>query len=372
MVYDRRPAMRAAKRDYYETLGVSRSATDTELKAAYRKLAVRYHPDHNPNDSAAEDSFKEITEAYAVLSDTDKRQRYDTLGPAAFNGSGFGPGDFGSSIGDILEGFFDEVFGRRGQDRMPKDLRYNLELTFEEAALGTEKRVEYDRQELCERCAGHRADPSVSSPECTACRGRGEVRYQRGFFVASRPCSTCEGTGVRAEARCQRCLGIGTSGRKQSLSVKIPAGVEDGAVRSVRGAGEQTANGNGDLHVHIRVLPHPLFTRDGADIVCEVPVSFPQVALGAQIEVPTLEGKVTMKLPAGTQSGKQFRLRGKGLPIFGGYGKGDELVSVVVEVPLDVTPRQRALLEALSEAMETEGHQPKREGFLDKLKNLFE
>jgi molecular chaperone DnaJ len=364
--------MRAAKRDYYETLEVVRTATDTELKVAYRRLAVKYHPDHNPNNAAAEDSFKQITEAYAVLSDPQKRQRYDSFGHSAFNdGQGFAPSDLGS-ISDMIEGFFDEVFGRRpGSDRMPKDLRYNLDLSFEEAALGVDKRIDYDRQELCERCAGRRAEPAVVGPECPACRGRGEVRYQRGFFVASRPCSTCEGTGVRAEARCTLCKGIGTSARKQALTVKIPAGVEDGAVRTVRGAGEQTPNGNGDLHVHLHVQAHALFTREGADIVCEVPVSFPQAALGAQIDVPTLEGKVTMKLPAGSPSGKVFRLRGKGLPLFGGYGKGDQLVRVTVEVPESLTPRQRELLEQL--ATEIDGHagHPARQSFIEKLKNFF-
>ena len=365
--------MRADKRDYYEVLGVTRTAGDGELKVAYRKLAVRFHPDHNPGNAEAEESFKEVTEAYAVLSDADKRRRYDTLGHAAFrNGDGFGSADI-SGIGDILEGFFDEVFGRKpGGDRMPKDLRYNLEVSFEEAALGVEKRIEYTRQELCERCEGMRADPIATSPECPACRGRGEVRYQRGFFVATRPCSTCEGSGVRAEARCTRCKGIGTQARAQKLTVKVPAGVEDGAVRTVRGAGEQSANGTGDLHVHIEVKAHPLFTRDGADVLCEVPISFPQAALGSQIDVPTLEGKVTMRLPPGTQSGKVFRLRGKGLPIFGGYGKGDQLVTVSVEIPSRLSDRQRELLTQLAEAMDEEAELPKRQGFLDKLKNLFE
>jgi molecular chaperone DnaJ len=365
--------MRADKRDYYELLGVPRTATEVELKAAYRRLAIKYHPDHNPDDRSAEDAFKEVTEAYAVLSDVEKRRRYDVLGHAAFrNGEGFGGADIGS-IGDILEGFFDEVFGRKGGDaRMPKDLRYNLEISFEEAALGVEKRIEYDRQELCDRCNGERSDPTATTPECPACRGRGEVRYQRGFFVASRPCSTCEGIGVRGDARCQRCLGSGTLPKRQSLVVKVPAGVEDGAVRSVRGAGEAALHGAGELHVHIKVRPHPLFTREGADVHCEVPVSFPQAALGAQIEVPTLEGKVTMRLPPGTQSGKVFRLRGKGLPIFGGYGKGDQLVSLVVEVPQELTEHQRALLEELAEAMDAEPQLPKRQGFLEKLKNLFD
>jgi molecular chaperone DnaJ len=365
--------MRAAKRDYYEVLGVERTASGTDLKTAYRKLAIKYHPDHNPDDTKAEDSFKEVAEAYAILSDPEKRRRYDHLGHAAFGGAdGFGAPDI-SSIGDMLEGLFDEVFGRRGgSDRMPKDLRYDLEITFEEAALGVEKRIEYERQELCDLCGGKRADVTVTAPECAACRGRGEVRYQRGFFVSSRPCSTCEGTGVRSDARCPRCQGHGTLARMQTLTVKIPAGVEDGAVRTLRDAGEQTPNGSGDLHVHMLVRTHPLFTRDGADIHCPVPISFPQAALGAQIEVPTLEGKVTMKVPAGTQSGKQFRLRGRGLPIFGGYGKGDLLVTVTVEVPQQLSDRQRALLEALAEAMESEPLLPQQKGFLDKLKHLFE
>jgi molecular chaperone DnaJ len=365
--------MRAGKRDYYELLGVERSASDVDLKAAYRKLAVKYHPDHNPDDATAEESFKEVTEAYAVLSHAEKRRHYDQLGHAAFAaGNGVGGVDVGS-IGDMLEGFFDEVFGRKsGTDRMPKDLRYNIELSFEEAALGVEKAIEYARQELCTQCQGRRSDPTVSAPECPACRGRGEVRFQRGFFMASRPCSTCEGSGVRQEARCGRCRGLGTVSQQQQLSVKIPAGVEDGAVRSVRGAGEQTPNGSGDLHVHIRVLPHPLFTRDGADIRCEVPISFPQAALGAQIDVPTLESKVTMKLPAGTQSGRQFRLRGRGLPVFGGYGKGDLLVTVSVEVPQRLSERQRSLLQELALAMDSETPLPQQQGFLDKLKHLFE
>jgi molecular chaperone DnaJ len=365
--------MRAAKRDYYELLEVPRTATDADLKVAYRRLAMKYHPDHNPNDAGAEEAFKEVSEAYAVLSDGAKRRRYDQLGHAGFGGAdGFGPGDVGS-IGDILEGFFDEVFGRRaGSDRMPKDLRYNLELSFEEAALGVEKPIEYERQELCGRCEGRRSDPAVAAPECPACRGRGDVRFQRGFFVASRPCSSCEGTGVRAEARCSQCRGLGTLAKPQRLNVKVPAGVEDGAVRSVRGAGEQTPNGSGDLHVNIRVRPHPLFTREGADIHCEVPISFPQAALGAQIDVPTLEGRATMKLPPGTPSGKQFRLRGKGLPVFGGYGKGDLLVTVTVEVPQQLSSRQRELLEQLAEAMEGAAQLPQQQGFLDKLKHLFE
>jgi molecular chaperone DnaJ len=362
----------SVKRDYYVVLGVERTVTDGELKAAYRKLAVKYHPDTNQGNDGAEEQFKELTEAYAVLSDENKRRRYDQLGHAAFGGSEPMSGADLSGIADMLEGFFEDVFGKKSSSRLPKDLRYNLELRFEEAASGGEKAIEYERHEVCERCRGSKAEPNTVAPECTACRGRGEVRYQRGFFVASRPCSTCEGTGVRADARCKACGAKGSRAKSQTLTIKIPAGVEDGAVRTVRGAGEQTQTGNGDLHVHIKVLPHPFFTRDGADIHCEVPVQFPQAALGCQIDVPTLDGKVTMRVPPGTQSGKSFRLRGKGLPAFGGYGKGDQFVTLVIEVPQQVTEKQRALLEALAAEMNTAIQLPRTHGFLDKLRQLFE
>lgn len=361
--------MPEGKRDYYEALGVDRTVDDVTLKAAYRKLAVKYHPDHNQDNPQAEEQFKEITEAYAVLSDGEKRRRYDAMGHAAFGGpDGAGP-DLGG-IGDILEGLFDGVFG--GRDRLPKDLRYNLELSFEEAALGCEKRIEYERVEVCGACQGSRAQPGVERPECTACRGRGEVRFQRGFFTTSRACSQCGGSGVRPAAHCQSCQGRGSELRKRALNVKLPPGVEDGAVRSVAGAGEQTPSGAGALHVHVSIKQHPLFTRDGADILCEVPVSFPQAALGAQVAVPTLEGRVNMRLPPGTQSGKVFRLRGKGLPVFGGYGKGDQFVTVVVEVPQKLNDKQRALLEQLADELDSDTHLPAKHTFLDKLKNLFD
>jgi molecular chaperone DnaJ len=362
----------ATSRDYYELLRVSRDASGDDLKRAYRKLAVKYHPDRNPDDHAAEETFKALTEAYAVLSDPDKRRRYDVLGPEAFasqGGAGFGADV--ASFGDILEGLIDDVFGKRDEDLAPKDLRYNLKLSFREAALGVERRIEYTRRELCERCQGARSQPGASAPECPACRGRGRVRYQRSFLSATRACSACAGTGVRLEAHCRACHGKGTCERVRELSVKLPAGVLDGAVRSVRGEGEHTPAGKGDLHVHVSVEPHPLFTRDGADLVCEIPVSFPQAALGGELEVPTLEGRVTMKLPPGTQSGKVFRLRGKGLPALGGVGKGDQLVTVVVEVPEHTGPRERELLEQLASALE-ENPPPRRRTFLDKLKKLFD
>lgn len=366
----------ASKRDYYELLEVDRTASAEEVKRAYRKLAVKYHPDHNPNSVEAEEQFKALSEAYTVLSDPDKRRRYDQMGHAAFSGGGGGPGfdpaDFGA-IGDILEGLLDDVFGRRsGSARnRPNDLRYDLSIRFEEAALGTEKNIEYERNELCDGCGGRGAAPNVRQAECPACSGRGSVKFQRGLFASSRPCSACNGTGVRPGARCPRCSGVGTKRTRQRLLVRIPAGVEDGAVRTVSGAGDQTPQGRADLHVHVTVEPHPLFVRDGADLLCQVPVSFPQAALGAQLDVPTLEGKVTMKLPPGTQSGKVFRLRGKGLPTFGGYGKGDQLVSVVVEVPEALNGRQRQLLEDLAAEMGSETH-PQQKTFLDKLKGLFD
>jgi molecular chaperone DnaJ len=364
----------AEKRDYYELLGVERGASADDLKRAYKLLAIKYHPDKNPDDHEAEENFKSVSEAYAVLSDPDKRRRYDQLGHAAFDpargGTGFDPADFGA-IGQMLEGFLDDMFGRRGgAARLPKDLRYNLEISFEEAALGTERVIEYERHELCEHCHGARAEPGARQPECLACRGRGEVRFQRGFFATSRPCVSCEGSGVRAEARCTRCRGQGNTPKQQSLRVKIPAGVEDGAVRTISGMGEQVPAGTADLHVHVKVAPHSLFQRDGADILCDVPVSFPQAALGANLDVPTLEGRVKMRLPPGTQSGRVFRLRGKGLPVFGGYGKGDELVKIVVEVPARLTERQRELLEALAREMGADTH-PQQQSFLDKLRGLF-
>ena len=362
-----------AKRDYYEVLGVARSASADELKRAYKKLAVKLHPDRNPEDRSAEDAFKEASEAYAVLGDVERRRRYDRQGHAAFGdtgANGFPPPDLGS-LGEMLEGLFGEVFGRRNEGSLPRDLRYELEISFEEAALGAERPIHYERQELCRRCEGKRHEPERVDHECPACKGRGEVRYQRGFFAAARPCSACEGSGVRAEARCVGCHGKGSVARARDLAVRVPAGVADGAVRSVRGAGDESAAGKGDLHVHIRVKPHPLFTRDGADVLCEVPVSFPEAALGAEVEVPTLTGKVTMRVPPGTQSGRVFRLRGKGLPVFGGAGKGDELVRVMVEVPAKLSERQRELIASLANEMDVDAY-PRRRTFLDKLKDLLE
>jgi molecular chaperone DnaJ len=366
---------KSEKRDYYDLLGVSRNATNEEIKRAYRRLAVQYHPDHNRDDSSAEEAFKSISEAYGVLNDAEKRQRYDRLGHEVYEQKSgrslFEQVDLGG-LGEMLEDILGEVFVRKEPARRaPRDLNYDLHITFEEAALGTEKVIEFDRAEPCPRCAGSRAEPGSFTGPCPACNGKGSVRQQRGFFSASRPCTACDGTGTKIESPCTECRGTGSLERRQSLNVRIPAGVEDRAIRTLRGEGERTTNGAGNLHIKVQVNSHPLFERKGADILCEVPVSFPQAALSAQIDIPTLHGKVKMKIPAGTQSGRVFRLRGKGLPVFGGYGKGDQLVRVLVEVPEKVSPRQRELITQLAEEMTEDSH-PKQKSFLDKLKTILD
>ena len=362
-----------SKRDYYVILEVSRAASGDEIKQAYRALAMRYHPDRNPDDPGAEDAFKEASEAYAVLSDPDKRTQYDRYGHAAFDssGPGFEPGDFGA-VSDILEGLFGEVFaGGRRKRRAGRDLTYDLEISFVEAALGADKNIEVNRPANCARCSGSGAKPGTPTHNCNVCQGRGQVKYQRGLFAAARPCHACRGTGKKIPTPCDECKGTGSKMRPESMNVKIPAGVQDGAVRTVRGAGESSPSGNGDLHINIKVTDHSLFKREGADIVISVPISFPQAVLGASIEVPTLDGKVVMKVPPGTQSGKVFRLRGKGIPVYGGYGKGDQLVTVIVEVPQQISRRQRKLITDLAQEIGDDAH-PQQASFLRKLRNLFE
>lgn len=363
----------AGKSDYYEILGVGRSATTDEIKRAFRKLAMECHPDRNPGDVEAEARFKELSEAYSVLSDDEKRRRYDRMGHAAFQaGRSDNPYervDFGS-ISEILEGIFGDFFGGR-RTRAGGDIELDLEVTFEEAALGAEKTISVARQQPCDECSGSGAAPGTKVGRCPACSGRGEVRYQRGFFSVSRPCATCGGSGKRIEKPCPACAGDGVVPKTEEMAVKVPPGVEDGSIRTVKGAGEQGRGAAGDLHVRIRVKPHPLFTRSGADVHVTVPISFPQAVLGAQIDVPTLEGKVKMRIPSGTQSGKIFRLRGKGISVLGGYGKGDELVKVMVEVPERISKRQRQLIAELAAEMGEEVH-PQQKSFLEKLKALFE
>ncbi|MGE0784975.1 MAG: molecular chaperone DnaJ [Sandaracinaceae bacterium] len=361
-------------RDYYDVLGVSRSAASDDIKKAFRRIAMESHPDRNPGDAAAEARFKEASEAYAVLSDDEKRKRYDRMGHTAFHNAGGGTPyervDF-SSFGDLLEGLFDGFIGGARRARAGGDIEVRLDVTFVEAALGAEKTIQVERRQSCETCKGTGAAEGSQVGACTTCRGKGEVRLQRGFFSVSRPCTSCGGSGRRIEKPCPACAGDGVVPRSEEMLVKIPAGVEDGAIRTVKGAGEQGRGANGDLHVEVRVTPHPLFTREGADVHVTVPISFPQAVLGAQIEVPTLDGKVAMRVPGGTQSGKIFRLRGKGITVLGGYGKGDQLVKVMVEVPEKVSKKQHKLIAELAAEMGEEVH-PQQRSFLEKLRSLFD
>jgi len=358
-------------RDFYEVLGVDRQASAEEIKQAYRRAAVQHHPDRNPNDPAAENRFREATAAYSILSDSDKRARYDRFGPSAFGPTGGSDAvDFGS-IAELLDGLFGDVFGaKRKRGRAGADVEVDLEVEFTEAARGTEKALEVTRPLRCEVCEGTGSAPGTKPQPCPACRGRGQIRYQRGFFPANRPCQNCAGTGNLIENPCTTCHAKGTVAKTETLNVRIPAGIENGAVRTVRGAGEQTVRGAGDLHVAVRIKPHSLFEREGADVLCTVPISFPQAVLGAEIEIPTLDGRVKMKIPSGTPSGKVFRLRGKGIAVFGGAGKGDQLVKAIIEVPEKFSRRQRDLLEQLETEMGDDAH-PQQKSFLEKLKKLF-
>lgn len=366
------------KSDYYELLGVRRDATPAELKRAFRRLALKHHPDKNPQDASAEERFKRISEAYAVLSDPDKRAAYDRFGHAAFAPGGAGgwaggAGGFSASVADVLEGLFGDLLGRRPRRTAGRDLRYTLELSFEEAAFGTTKRIRFPTRKDCGACGGTGAKTSQSLSPCAACGGRGEVRVKQGLFTLTRTCAACEGAGRIVTEPCATCQGSGMVRIEREFDVKIPPGTEDGAVRMIPREGEPGRHGGppGDLHVIVRLREHPLFSRQGFDVVCEVPVSFPQAALGAQIEVPTLDGKVRMRVPPGTQSGRVFRLRGKGIPRGEGGPRGDQHVRIVVETPTQLTERQRQLLEEFArEAGEPVAH-PRKKNFLEKVRELF-
>jgi molecular chaperone DnaJ len=371
------------KRDYYETLGLGRGAGDDELKRAYRRLAVQFHPDRNPGDKQAEEKFKEINEAYQVLSDSEKRAQYDRFGHAAFQGphgpGGFGGFDFTQGFEEVFSDIFGDFFGTgrgrsRSRSRRGDDLRYDLEVEFEEAARGAEKVVKFQRLVTCDACNGTRArGGSEGAHTCPNCRGTGQVRTQQGFFSISTTCGQCRGEGMIIADPCPKCQGQGRIRKPVSLSVRIPPGVDNGSRLKLRNEGEAGFGGGpaGDLYVVVHVKEHPLFVRQDNDVVIEVPVSFPQAALGGEIDVPTLDGKLKLKVPAGTQSGKVIRLKGKGFVDLHGYGRGDQLVRIVIETPRRLSARQRELLEEFARLSGEDVNHPLSKGFVDKLKEMF-
>ncbi len=364
------------KRDYYEVLGVGREATPEEMKSAYRKLAHQFHPDKNPGDHQAEERFKEASEAYAVLSDPEKRARYDRFGHqngrSPFDDFGFGA----ATINDIFGDIFGEMFGggRRSRGRARgSDLRYHLEISFEEAAFGTTARIEIPRSRRCETCKGSGAKPGTSPRTCPTCGGVGEVRLTQGFFSVARTCHHCGGAGKVIPEKCPGCGGSGATRERATVEVKVPAGVDTGTRLKLSGEGEPGGGPGGqpgDLYVVVQVREHPIFRREDTEVLCEVPISITQAALGAQIDVPTLDGPVKMKIPTGTQSGKVFRLRGKGVPALSGGGRGDQHVRVTVETPTHLTKEQRDLLERFA-SLSGEETQPQASSFWAKVAELF-
>lgn len=342
-----------AKRDYYEVLGVSRNASTDEIKKAYRKLARQYHPDANPNDSDAEGKFKEISEAYVVLCDPEKRAAYDRFGHAGADGQGFGGfgnfGDFGG-LGDIFEMFFGGGPRRRTGPERGQDIRVDLELTLEEAAFGLERDIKIPRTETCSTCGGSGAAAGTKPSTCPACEGTGQMQFTQstpfGRIVQSRTCDRCRGAGQTIDKPCPTCHGNGKLRKNRTIKVKVPPGVDNGTRVRLAGEGESGIRGGppGDLYVYIHVKHHRIFSREADDLICEVPISFTQAALGDELEVPTLEGKAVLKVPEGTQTGTVFRLKGKGVPNVNGYGRGDQHVRVKVVTPARLNDKQRELL----------------------------
>jgi molecular chaperone DnaJ len=380
-----------SKRDYYEVLGVARNAAEVEIKSAYRKLALKYHPDRNPGNKEAEDRFKEAAEAYAVLADADKRHLYDRfghagLGSAATGGAGFDPSVF-TGFEDILGGLGD-IFGfgdlfsgarRRGGPQRGADLRYDLEISFEESTKETETTIQIPRQEACEKCHGTGAAPGSRPATCPQCHGRGQLRYQQGFFTVARTCGQCRGSGSVITNPCPGCRGAGRVQKERKLTVKIPAGIATGQRLRLSGEGEAGAGGgpSGDLYVVIHVQEHRFFQREGNDLFCEIPLNYPKLALGGEIRIPTLEGEDTFKVPEGTQSGTTFRLRGRGMPDVTGRGRGDLLITVKVVTPKKLSRDQKKLLEQLAATLPQEKFEPTpREqqddrGLFDRVKDIF-
>jgi molecular chaperone DnaJ len=371
-----------AKRDYYEILGVTRTATNEEVKKAYRRLAMKYHPDRNTDDKDASRKFREVRAAYEVLNNAEKRAAYDQFGHAGLGGGrrgggGFGPEGFSDIFGDV----FGDIFGgaRRGgrsQVFRGADLAYELRLDLERAVSGDEVTIEVPTQVTCDECDGSGAKKGSEPATCSTCGGIGQVRMQQGFFSIQQTCPACKGAGTVITDPCGKCHGRGRVSKVRKLSVKVPAGVDDGDRIRLTGEGEAGRNGGppGDLYVEIRVNPHKLFTRDGADLTCEVPVSFATVALGGEVELPTLDGHVSLKIPAGTQSGKVFRLRNKGVTTVRDRRQGDLFARVVVETPVALTEEQKVLLRRLDDSVSAGGdtHNPRANSWLDTVKRFFD
>jgi len=374
-----------AKKDYYEVLGLQKGASENDIKRAYKRLASKHHPDKNQGSKEAEEKFKEINEAYEVLGDDQKRAAYDQYGHAAFEqgggaggfSGGFGGADFGDMFGDI----FGDIFGGSGRGRQRvirgEDLRYDLEITLEEAVKGATKDIQINTLAHCDSCGGSGAEKGSKVETCPHCHGSGRIRRQQGFFVSESICPTCHGSGKKIEKPCRSCHGEGRVHKKENLSVKIPAGVDTGNQLRLAGKGAAGENGApaGDLYVVIHVREHNIFERDGNNLYCEVPISFATAALGGEIEVPTLDGRVKLKIPAETQTGKLFRMRGKGVASTRSGYAGDLICRIVVETPVNLTSEQKELLQKLEESLQGKDlskHAPKSSGFLDGVKKFFD
>jgi len=372
------------KRDYYEVLGVTRTSTEVEIKSAYRKLALTYHPDRNPNNPDAEEKFKECTEAYAVLTDTDKRAAYDRFGHAGVGAGGPGGGFDANAFQDLSEIFgeffgFGDMFtggsgrGRRTRAQRGPDLREDLTLEFEQAIFGTDAQVTVRRHEACESCHGAGTAPGKAPVQCRSCQGKGQVRYQQGFFSIARTCPTCQGAGSVITDPCPKCKGDGRILRQRTVDAKVPAGVEDGTRIRFASYGEAGAFGGpaGDLYVVLHVKEHQFFEREGTDLHCAIPISITQAALGSAIRVPTLEGEHTLKVPEGTQSGTVFRIKNKGVPVLNGRGRGDLFVEVRTQTPSKLSRRQRELLQELDSLTSVDNKPEQRSTLLGKMKDIF-
>lgn len=373
-----------AKRDYYEILGVQQDASESDIKKAYRRLAMKYHPDRNPDDEEALTHFREAKEAFEVLSDQQKRAAYDRFGhagvdPSAAGGGGAGGFGGGADFSDIFGDVFGDIFGGGGRRRSARgaDLRYRLDIGLEEAVQGTETEIRIPAQERCDTCDGSGAKPGSKPRKCSTCGGIGQVRMQQGFFSIQQTCPTCRGTGEIIDAPCKPCGGKGYVQREKSLSVTIPAGVDTGDRIRLSGEGEVGDQGapSGDLYVEVRVKPHPIFERDGSNLICDVPLDIATAALGGEIDVPTLDGRVKLKIPAGTQSERVFRIRGKGVKPVRGGAPGDVLCRVRIETPVHLTARQKELLEELRDTLhadEDAKHSPRQSSWLDGVRKFFE